>query len=173
MKNSKNIQLNRQQGLTLIELMVATIILAILTAAAVPAMKSLFDRQSTKAIGDYFVKSVKLARVEAIQRGRTVTLVTKSGSDDWSEGWDIQFVNADGNIEVIRSFPAPSGAPVFNSDVYDGATPLSFLPTGQVTTVGNFDLYYDDCVGDQRLSFTVLLSGLMKRGVSSCSTITP
>lgn len=137
-----------QRGLTLIELMIATIILAILTSAAVPAMKSLFDRKSAFASGDFFVKSIKLARIEAIQRGRTVTVITNSLSSDWSQGWSIQFTDDAGVIQNIRTFPMLPGSPIFTSDVYNGTNSiLTILPTGQVTTVGTFDLYYPDCVG--------------------------
>jgi len=169
--NIANRTYSTQKGLTLIELMIATVLLAIITAVAVPSMKSLFERKSVSANGDFFIKSIKLARVEAIQRGKTVSIIPVN-DDDWSQGWSAQFVNDDGDIENIRTFPALSGSPVFTSAPYSDATPFSILPTGQVSTVGAFDLYYPDCVGDQRLSFNVLLSGLIQRGVRSCSTIT-
>jgi len=158
--------MSRQSGLTLIELMAATIILAILASAAVPAMQGLFERKSVFAIGDLFVKSIKLARLEAIQRGKTVQVRPIADSSDWSQGWVIE----EGS-ETIRTFPQLPSSPVFTSDDYDGSPNLVILPTGQVNTVGAFDLYYANCVGDQRLSFNLLLSGLVQRGVSSCSTI--
>ncbi len=173
MKNSnlKVATASRQQGMTLIELMIATIILAILASVAVPSMKSLFERKSVFAIGDLFVKSVKLARLEAIQRGRTVRVITTSGTGDWSLGWSIEFTDDAGVIQPIRSFPELPSSPVFTSNEYDGTPVLTILPTGQVATVGSFDLYYADCVGDQRLGFNILLSGLVQKGVSSCPSI--
>lgn len=158
----------RQKGMTLIELMVSTIILAILVSAAVPGMKSLFERKSIFAIGDFFIKSMQLARIEAIQRSQTVTVITESGTGDWSQGWRFEALDINGNIEVIKRFPPLPSSPIFTSAVYDGSPNLLVLPTGQVNTVGTFDMYYPDCTGDQRLSFDVLLSGLMKRGVSVC-----
>lgn len=166
--NLKTAPISGQKGMTLIELMIATIILAILASAAVPAMKNLFERKSVFAIGDLFVKSIKLARVEAIQRGRTVRVKTTSGTGDWSQGWFIEFTDANNNIQTIRTFPALPSSPNFTSDEYDGTPNLVILPTGQVSSVGSLDLYYDDCINDQRLGFNILLSGLVQRGVSAC-----
>jgi len=169
--------------MSLIELMVATVIIVIVASAAVPSMKWLLERKSTAALGDYFVKSIKLARVEAIQRGKTIRVITQSGSGDWSRGWRLEFTNDDdpNNIfnELIREFPALPGAiqpgePIppnainFTSNIYDGTPVLSIEPTGQVKTPGGFDLFYTDCKGNEHLTFEVLLSGLIKRGRQAC-----
>jgi prepilin-type N-terminal cleavage/methylation domain-containing protein len=160
--------LRSQQGMTLIELMITTIILAILATVAVPTMKSLFERKSVFANGEFFVKTIKLARVEAIQRGKTVSVITTSGNGDWSQGWNLQFINDAGDVELIKAFPALPNSPTFTSDDFDGTPVLSLLPTGQASTVGTFEMFYPDCVGNQRLSFNILLSGLMQRGVAAC-----
>ena len=160
--------MTREKGLSLIELMTAMVIIGILASAAAPAMRSLFERKSTASIGDYFVKSVKLARVEAIQRGRDVTIETESGSGDWSEGWRIETLNDNGNIEVIRSFPALSNAIVFTSNIFGAGTALTIKATGQVSDIGSFELYYPDCEGTQHFTFNLLLSGLVQRGVKEC-----
>jgi type IV fimbrial biogenesis protein FimT len=169
--NYSNTGLRSQQGMTLIELMITTIILAILATVAVPSMKALFERKSVFANGDFFVKAIKLARVEAIQRGKTVSVVTTSGNGDWSQGWNLQFVNDAGNVELIKAFPALPSSPNFTSNIFDGSPVLSFLPTGQASTVGTFEMFYTGCVGNQRLSFNILLSGLMQRGVAACAPV--
>jgi type IV fimbrial biogenesis protein FimU len=172
MKNSNITPLycGRQKGLTLIELMVTTIILGILASAAVPAMKALFERKHVPAIGDFFVKSIKLARIEAIQRGLPVRVMPTSGNGNWSLGWNIQYTLDDGSIKIIRTFPALSGGAYFFSADFDADDDLIILPTGQVETVGEFDLYYPGCVGEKRHNFNLLLSGLMKRRVATCPT---
>lgn len=161
-------QLNSQSGLTLIELMVATVILAILASAAAPTMKSLFERNTISSSGDFFVKSIKLARLEAIQRGRTVDVIPTSGTSDWSQGWSIIADDDGGTPQTIRDFPALSGNPVFSSTVYGNGQTLSILPTGQVSVLGSFELFYSDCTGQNKYTFNVLLSGLIQRGISSC-----
>ncbi len=158
----------RQKGLTLIELMVTTVILAVVTSAAVPAMKDLFERKSVFAIGDIFIKSIKLARVEAIQRGKTIRVKTTTGTGDWSQGWSIEFTDDNNIIQTVRSFPPLPSNPNFTSNEYDGSPDLTILPTGQVSSIGTFDLFYPTCVGNQRLGFNVLLSGLIQRGLTAC-----
>ena len=66
--------MKKQTGLTLIELMVSTIILALLMAVALPSMKSMLDRGNFKPIGRSFEKAVKYARSEAINRSQTVRI---------------------------------------------------------------------------------------------------
>jgi type IV fimbrial biogenesis protein FimT len=167
---------NRQNGLTLIELLISTIIIVVIASAAAPTMRSLFERKNIYAIGDHFVKTIKLARVEAIQRGKTIrvfpTAADSNGISDWSEGWHLEFTNNTNPdnifVEVIRTFPAVSGSPNFSSYDYTNSRALSIAPTGQASPLGGFELYYSDCVGEQRLTFSILTSGLIKRGVSEC-----
>jgi len=167
-KHSKKIPRSHQSGMTLIELMITTIILAILATTAVPVMKSLFERKSVFAIGDMFVKSIKLARLEAIQRGKTVRVKTVSGTGDWAQGWFIEFTDDGGNIQTIRTFPPLPSLPNFTSGQFNAGSDLTILPTGQVLSVGSFDLYYSNCAGNQRLGYNILLSGLLQKGVSAC-----
>jgi type IV fimbrial biogenesis protein FimT len=166
--NWSNTSHNSQKGITLIELMITITVLAILSAVAVPSMKNLFERKTVFAMGGLFVKSIKLARLEAIQRGRTVTVLTQSGTGDWSQGWLIQFTNDAGAVEVIKNFPALQGDPIFTSGVFNGIVDLNILATGQVATVGNFTMFYNDCVGRQILNYNILLSGLMQKTVTVC-----
>jgi prepilin-type N-terminal cleavage/methylation domain-containing protein len=166
----------KQGGLTLIELMITTIIIAIIASAAVPTMKSLFERKNIFSIGDHFVKTIKLARVEAIQRGRTVNVLPtapdNNGVSDWSQGWRIEFTNNDDPnniiIEIIRIFPELRGSPVFSSNDYNSNDGISIAPTGQASPLGDFELHYLNCQGEQHLTFEILTSGLVKRGVSLC-----
>lgn len=155
--------------MTLIELMIAAVILVIIASAAGPQMKSLFERKSVFASGDFFIKSIKLARLEAIQRGTTVNIIANTGTGDWSQGWNISTIDGNGVVQTIRNFPAIAGSPIFTSQTYDGSPTFSILPTGQVSDLGSFELYYPDCTGDKRLTFNVLISGLVQRSVSSCS----
>ncbi len=164
----KTPNIQTQRGLTLIELMATTVIIAILASAAVPAMQSLFANKSIPSVGKIFEQSIKLARTEAIQRSATVRVKPNSLSFDWSQGWFLEYTNSDGNNELIRRFDALPGSPTFTSANFSQANPLEILPDGQVRNIGTFNLFYQNCTARNVLSYQVLLSGILNRSMSLC-----
>ena len=57
--------LNRERGLTLIELMITLLILSIVTVAAVPAFSSLIDRNRITSITNQIIGALNLGRVRS------------------------------------------------------------------------------------------------------------
>lgn len=156
--------MNKQKGLTLIELMITAIILAIIAGVGVPAMLDFFNRHSAANVVPLFDRTVKLARVEASQRSVNVFIKPTSNSDDWSQGWFIEDAN-----DVIRRFDALPGSPVFTSDTFDGSTDITIDPTGQALTTGDFDLYYAGCKGNNKYKLSLLISGLVQKERVACN----
>lgn len=64
----------RQAGVTLVELVVAIAVLAIIVAMAVPSFTDFRERQAIKGAAEAMVSTVGLARAEAIKRDRRVSL---------------------------------------------------------------------------------------------------
>jgi type IV fimbrial biogenesis protein FimT len=166
--NDSNKNLNRQKGMTFIELMIVTVILAVLASTGVPALQSLFERRNVFAIGDFFVKTMKLARLEAIQRGEDITVVSTTGTDDWSQGWTIQYTDDDDEIQIISTYPSLRNGPVFTSSEFNDSVGVTIRPTGQVVSPGSFELFYVGCEGEQILNYEVFVSGILQKGVSVC-----
>ncbi len=165
----KNSNFTHQKGMTLIELMVSTVILAILVGVAVPSMKSLLDRKNIESVGDFFVKTIKLARTEAIQRSAVVRVKPKfANGNDWSQGWYFEYTNPDGVNEIIRKFDGLSGNPTFGSNEFNQLTPLIIMPNGQVNTRGTFFLNYPDDCNAGSFFYQVLLSGALQKGIVPC-----
>ncbi len=157
--------MKKQNGMTLIELMVSTVILAIIFTVGVPRLSSMLTTHSVQAIGPLFNKSIQLARSEAIQRGVIINVRPNSSGNNWSQGWYIEIAATN---EVLRTFEALPGTPVFTSDTFTRTAPIVILPNGQAQTLGDFDMYYPGCVGNQKISFELLLSGILKKGVNAC-----
>ena len=91
--------MNREQGFTIIELMIAVGLTAILLGMAAPAVTTLVSNaRQTGAIND-LVSSMHLARSTAITTNTRVTMCASGGSDNcavsgWDQGW-IVFTDRD------------------------------------------------------------------------------
>lgn len=96
------------RGVTLIELLTALALVAILGAVAVPTFQHVrYNAQRTAAVNDFF-HALFLARSEAILRGRVVSVCRSVDRQTcapqtvaWSEGW-IVFVNDDRDEPAVR-----------------------------------------------------------------------
>ena len=84
----------RQQGLTLIELLVGLVLIGIIATLAVPAFGALIDSQRRHDTAQQLTSGLRLARVEAILRGQPVIMQALEG--EWSRGWSI-FVDTNRN----------------------------------------------------------------------------
>ena len=78
MRNSNK----RQNGFTLIELMISIAIFAILAAMAVPSFNGMIMTQNLKSSTDTLVQEIKLARTKAILEKQEVRLNLSSSSSN-------------------------------------------------------------------------------------------
>jgi type IV fimbrial biogenesis protein FimT len=95
------------KGFTVVELMVAMLVLAIIVAFAAPSFDGLQRRISIDSNTTRFTSSLNLARSEAVTRASVVTMCRSENADevdadcsnagdDWSGGW-IVFQDLNGN----------------------------------------------------------------------------
>jgi type IV fimbrial biogenesis protein FimT len=99
-------------GTTLVELLAALAIVAVLATMAAPSFQTLYwDGRRTAAVNG-FLHTVFLARSEAIKRARIVSVCPSSDAEhcgpgaDWSTGW-IVFENQDGDEPAVRAAGEP------------------------------------------------------------------
>jgi len=76
------------RGFTTVELMIVVAILAVLTAIAVPGMRSLIQTQRVRTAAFDVYAGLTLARSEAVKRNTSVTVTPVGG--DWAKGWDAK-----------------------------------------------------------------------------------
>lgn len=129
----------RQIGFTLVELMVAIAIVAILAALATPSFQSMIINNRISAQANTFVGSINVARSEAVKRGHGVSLcassdgATCSGGSSFGRGW-IVFDDADGNQtmgegdSVLFAYPALASG---STAEFSAAANLTFIGTGR------------------------------------------
>jgi len=99
-----NIQMTKFSGFTIIELMVAIALIAILTLTAGPQLSTFFTRNKLTTQTNNFVGSLNIARSEAAKRGLKVSVcigntaqnACNGASTNWENGW-IAFVDGNGN----------------------------------------------------------------------------
>lgn len=92
--------MHRSNGVTLIEMVFTTSLIAVMAALAVPSFNHLrYNAERTTTVNNFF-HSLFLARSEAIKRGQIVSLCRSSDGQtcadrlvEWTVGW-IVFVNA-------------------------------------------------------------------------------
>lgn len=132
------------QGFTLIELIVAISIAAILLAIAVPSYSGSQLNSQLRASANDLIGSINLARSEAIKRGTTVTLCASSNGEScggaWREGWLVlREANAlHPEAEILHSVDSiPAGFQLTESSDTDS---LLFQSTGVDTTAATFTL---------------------------------
>ncbi len=135
--------MDRQHGFTLIELMIAVGLTALLLSMAVPAMDMFVSNaRQTGAVND-FVSSLHIARSTAITTNARVTVCPSAGGNNceavgWNEGW-IVFTDRDGDqaVDVDETIIGTGGeAPRLSiaSAQFDDA--LIYRPNGRVVSAG-------------------------------------
>lgn len=84
----------KSYGFTLVELLVALLVLGILLGIGMPAFGKMIDQQRMDAGLVALTGSLNMARQEAVRRNRPVTLAAIGG--DWNNGW-VMFLDNNRN----------------------------------------------------------------------------
>ena len=113
----------RFHGFSLIELLVALAIAALLLTIGVPAFGNLIDRTRMDADASELLRSLRYARQEAVRTNQTITIAPLA-ERDWNQGWVIFIDNnhngeLDADETILRAFEG-----VGRSDIRAN-TPLS------------------------------------------------
>jgi type IV fimbrial biogenesis protein FimT len=131
----------RQQGFTLIELIVTIIVGAILAAVAIPAFQAFVMNDRDSAQINSLAYSFNYARSEAVKDdlsgGVTVcpsTGAACSNSTAWSQGWIVYYTDANGNTQILQTVPALAGSnTVTPAGAATATTGITFLSSGMAT----------------------------------------
>lgn len=132
-----NSRVSCERGFTIVELMVALSIAAMLLAVAVPSYSGSRLNSQLRASANDLIGSINLARSEAIKGGTTVTLCASADGQtcggNWNEGWVVLR-----GAELLHSVSAvPAGFQLTESS---GNVTLLFRSTGIDATPASFTI---------------------------------
>ncbi len=104
--------MERQNGFTLVELLITIVVVSVLLATAIPSFMQFVKNNRVTGQSNSFVVSTHMARNEAVKRGAGTTLCAAnadmdgcSGSNDWSTGWIVfSDLNRDGVINTAHRY---------------------------------------------------------------------
>ena len=141
--------MQNQYGFTLIELIVAIAVAAIILSLGVPSFERVIERNQLTANVNKFVTTLTLARSEAVKRNQRVKICDSKdgincGSGNYELGW-IVFVdeNDDGNLDnpeeqLIQVFEALPSSFTINPNLTLGANDISYQTNGRSNRGGSF-----------------------------------
>jgi type IV fimbrial biogenesis protein FimT len=158
------------RGFTLIELMIAVTILAILLGMAVPSFNNAVLGGKLSAFSSDLVASTQIARSEAIKRNQVVQVCASSNgttcgsSGGWEAGWIILLSD---NSVLQRQQALPTE---FRIAQTGGNAPLSFPPSVIGATTATFTVCRASPVGKQNRVVTVTASGSTRVTTNTVTT---
>jgi type IV fimbrial biogenesis protein FimT len=146
--------MNRENGFTLVELMITLVIAAILLTVAVPSFNTTIKDNRLITDANRLVSSLALARSEAVKHGRTATVCVSSdqatctGETDWTLGWMVWVdVDGDTNLDASEERGFIDAFPGNSVTFAGGAAQIQFTAQGAATANVTLDLC-DDRAGE-------------------------
>jgi len=168
---------NEQAGFTLMELLLAIAVLAILTTLALPAFTQFIANNRLSAKANEMVAAMQYARSEALRLGVPVQVCSSSDAEtcggNWNQGW-IAFQDPDGNDQpnnandVLRVWQTPGTE--FQFTPTNGR--VEFTREGFSTSVAEqpFDLLFPGCTSDNARRVLVERTGRVAAERIDCPT---
>jgi type IV fimbrial biogenesis protein FimT len=171
--------MERENGFTMIELLISIVIVTTLLAMGVPSLKDFMKHNRLSSQSNAIVTALQVARTEAVKRGTDTVICASSnltsctGNGDWDKGWIVfSDLNLNGTPDLGASAPLcedtedcmlrTSGALSGKNKINTTAASLRFLPTGLAAnggTTATLNLVSDKCERDQTRKIQVTLQG--------------
>ena len=148
------------RGFTLLELMVAIAVLAVLATVGVPSFRDLIQNNRITTQTNELVTALSFARAEAIKRGQTIQVAIVAADPGWTATVTIA-----GGGATLRRFDREGSSVVVDDDV-----DVFFGPTGAATAVQSIFLKPGpSCSGEKRRQVQVGLSGQISTTRLDCT----
>jgi len=167
-----------QSGFTLIEMMIALVVLTVLIVAGFPSFRAILRSNRIASQTNTFLASVNLARTEAIKNNFNAGICASSDgtscSTAWNTGWIVFDDNnnngaLDGGERIVR---VVRGNPDLSMTSSPTTGTLMFNPRGMFTNAAaiNLTMQPNDCPSGYQgvRNFTLLQVGQMTVNKANC-----
>lgn len=169
--------MNRQTGFTMLELLTAVAIAAILMVFALPNYQTMIKNNCLTNDANALVSSFQQARSEAVKRSTTTTITAANAGDttnEWGKGWTITIdedrngngtldpgedYNGDGVLStsaLVRKVDLTCTATTIDETA--DATTIKYQSDGSADTHATFDIC-DDRTGETGREVTISFTG--------------
>ena len=170
--------LRRPAGFTLIELMVALAVAAVLTVVAVPSFADLLRSNRVSGTSNNLLTGINLARSEAIKsnRGGGICASTNGSScsasaADWVSGWIVWAdLNNNGTLDVAPDERIRIEGAQRQVTLTSSAAAVVFNARGRPTTAVNLGVRPSYCPAgvDNIRNVSLLVSGMVRIARANC-----
>jgi type IV fimbrial biogenesis protein FimT len=137
-----------QRGFTVLELMTAVVVVAVLLVLALPSFRETAVRNNISAINNELIHTLNVARAEAVRRGIPVTVTSVGAAASWNGGWAV----AAGANQLSAQSAIPAGYSVCGKSNGAGDGTITFSPLGALSGAISFDLNVNRPDGNKVLS---------------------
>ena len=163
-----NLDMKSSSGVTLIELMIAVALFAIVLTIGIPSFTTVIENNSLATNLNTLIATLNFARSEAVKRGNQISVCKSSdgvncggaGTPGYEEGW-IVFVNKNKDTtrdvateELIRVHEELSEGMTLRGNI-NYKNIISFKPTGEATNIGRFVLCKENNLKKSRVIFII------------------
>lgn len=162
--NTKLSQSSKPNGFTMMELIIAVAILAIVVAFAIPGFNSLLSRTSITSDSNEFLGNLGFAKSEAIKRGQQISVNAITG--DWQNGYTV---NVESTSELLKQY-VPVGKNVTPTEATSPSiVKVTFSSDGLLVTAPPQFSFCTE-TGEPGRSITLSATGrVQSEAIASCS----
>jgi type IV fimbrial biogenesis protein FimT len=162
------------EGFTLVEALIAVVVLATLVILAVPSLRGALQNVRATVQANHFVATLNFARTEAVKRRTTVRVCTsangtscRSSSDadknNWHKGW-LVMANPT-TPTVLRSVTTLDTGYTLTSSI----SSIDFAASGaSLNGTPSYSLLAPGCSGDNNRTIRINVSGRVSVTRSAC-----
>jgi prepilin-type N-terminal cleavage/methylation domain-containing protein len=164
-------QAKRQRGFTIVELLVALAVAAVLIGVALPAFNGLMaQRRLTSQVNDFMV-ALQYARSEAAKRGTMVTVQSLDAADDaneWGAGYCVVVGDPGDCTDALRTFDPIGDNTLDASGALDARDSISFSARGLMVGGGAGTADLCDPVQERGRRVAITLTGRVSSQELDC-----
>ena len=161
---------SKQQGMTLVELVIGVAILGIISAIAVPSYTEYIANAQIRTTTESIRNGLQVARAEAVKRNATVAFTLNSTDTSWVVGCPTVRANCPATIQTKT---AREGGSTTVTVAITGANAVSFTNLGNITTAAGQLSAYVILTLVQRLILGIVLpkDRILNEQLSKTTTI--